>query len=116
MVATEVDAWGATSARTAGEVGSCGEEFLTSSAGDVGEKDVGSEGGTTRGRRCGLVGGDRLRWWRELVAAMGDSKSALRERGDRLLWDGSDAMELVRVGDEWPAIFCGVGGARMSSI
>ena len=46
VVATEVVVWCATPG-TAGIVGSLGEEFLTSGAGDVGEKDVGSEGGTT---------------------------------------------------------------------
>ena len=76
-----------------------------------------------------MADGDRLRWWRRLVAPVGDGGDAmvsdgcqrllegvLHGGGDRLLSDRPESMELVLDGDAWPALFCGVGGASISSI
>ena len=96
----------------AGEVGSYRGEMLPTLAGEVGSGEVGSKSGDpVVVPAWGMVVGDRLRWWRVLVAPMGDVavgprgecsrvlEGALMGGGDRLLRERPESVELTLDGD-----------------
>ena len=109
--------------------GDADEGWLERIAGEDGAGEVGSKRGEPEATpRVGRVGGDRLRWWRAMVAHIGDDgdmkarvecslmlEKAWWIRGDRLLSDRPEPVELALEGDARPALFRGVGGASASS-